>query len=194
MAAHDGRILSQHRLARSSPRRLRAPLRFQSAQRNPDLGRSFRTVAAHHHQDGRAMSNLIEDVAAAVLYEGYLLYPYRASATKNRRRWTFGVLYPREYAERQTGADDWAMQTECLVRAPGGASLEVRVRFLHLISQEAAVEREIFLAPVQFPLAAPITQPAAFEPMAGQQPIQALVELDALQIQDDLYKIHLRIQ
>ena len=33
-------------------------------------------------------------VADAVLYEGYLLYPYRASAAKNRSRWQFGVLGP----------------------------------------------------------------------------------------------------
>ena len=33
-------------------------------------------------------------VADAVLFEGYLLYPYRASAQKNRLRWQFGVLTP----------------------------------------------------------------------------------------------------
>ena len=31
-----------------------------------------------------------EAVADAVLYEGYLLYPYRANALKNARRATFG--------------------------------------------------------------------------------------------------------
>ena len=33
-------------------------------------------------------------IADAVLYEGYLLYPYRASAAKNRVRWQWGVLAP----------------------------------------------------------------------------------------------------
>jgi hypothetical protein len=33
-------------------------------------------------------------IADAVLYEGYLLYPYRASAGKNQCRWQFGVLGP----------------------------------------------------------------------------------------------------
>ena len=33
-------------------------------------------------------------VADAVLYEGYVLYPYRASARKNQLRWQFGVLGP----------------------------------------------------------------------------------------------------
>ena len=38
-------------------------------------------------------------VADAVLYEGYVLYPYRASARKNQIRWQFGVLVPRRQAE-----------------------------------------------------------------------------------------------
>ena len=37
---------------------------------------------------------LARAVADAVLYEGYLLYPYRASSAKNRSRWQFGVLGP----------------------------------------------------------------------------------------------------
>jgi len=36
----------------------------------------------------------VERLANAVLYEGYMLYPYRPSAVKNRRRFNFGVLVP----------------------------------------------------------------------------------------------------
>ena len=44
-------------------------------------------------------------VADAVLYEGYVLYPYRASAPKNQVRWQFGVLAPPPYAaSRRSGA------------------------------------------------------------------------------------------
>ena len=42
---------------------------------------------------------MAQQVANAVLYEGYLLYPYRASATKNQLRWQFGVVMPRDYSE-----------------------------------------------------------------------------------------------
>jgi hypothetical protein len=42
-----------------------------------------------------------EKIAAAILYEGYILYPYRPTAIKNRQRWNFGTLYPRVYAEAQ---------------------------------------------------------------------------------------------
>ncbi len=95
-------------------------------------------------------------VADAVLYEGYILYPYRASATKNQFRWQFGVLSPPTSAGAGAGADSGAgagsgwggaagsercsMRTECLLRCgPGPATrLHVRVRFLQ--AQHRAVE------------------------------------------------------
>lgn len=68
-------------------------------------------------------------VAQAVLYEGYLLYPYRASAPKNRARWQFGVLVPASYAALGTG-EHTTSRTECLALAGPGARLSLRVRFL----------------------------------------------------------------
>jgi hypothetical protein len=81
-------------------------------------------------------TKLVEDVADAVLYEGYMLYPYRASAIKNQQRWNFGVLYPRAFAESQQGNERWSMQTECLARTfRESASLSFRLRFLHLLER-----------------------------------------------------------
>ncbi len=60
---------------------------------------------------------LVDQIVKAVLYEGYMLYPYRPSAVKNRQRFNFGVVYPRAYSEAQRGMDACAMQTECLVQA-----------------------------------------------------------------------------
>ncbi|MET9574227.1 hypothetical protein ABZY30_01545 [Streptomyces massasporeus] len=81
-------------------------------------------------------------VADAVLYEGYLLYPYRRSSTKNRVRWQFGVLFPRDWVEADGpvtpgvsgSADSWYQQTECLlrVRQPDSARVRVRVRYLQM--------------------------------------------------------------
>ena len=48
---------------------------------------------------GNAASDPIEAIARAVLYEGYLLWPYRRSARKNQTRFTFGALYPRGFCE-----------------------------------------------------------------------------------------------
>jgi len=86
---------------------------------------------------------LVDQVAAAVLYEGYILYPYRPSV-KNRHRWTFGGLYPRSYSEAHDGADAWSMQTECLVAGTGDTTLAVKVRFLHLVSRTAGELLEPF--------------------------------------------------
>jgi hypothetical protein len=75
----------------------------------------------------------VKEIANAVLYEGYLLYPYRQSAIKNRQRWTIGVVYPREYSEANGGVEPWAMQTECLVVGMADTRLDLYVRFLHLL-------------------------------------------------------------
>lgn len=78
----------------------------------------------------RPAAGTLEAIADAVLYEGYLLYPYRASALKNRQRWPLGVLHPRGFCEAAGEGDAWAMQSEVLVR--GETRLDVKVRFLHL--------------------------------------------------------------
>ena len=78
----------------------------------------------------------VESIVNAVLYEGYMLYPYRPTSVKNRQRWTFGGLYPRSYSAAQDGTDAWAAQTECLVVSQGAARVDVKVRFLHLLSRD----------------------------------------------------------
>ena len=86
----------------------------------------------------RAMNRSpVDTIVDAVLYEGYILYPYRP-AVKNRQRWTFGGLYPRAYSEAQAGSDAWRMQTECLVRGNDLTDLHVKVRFLHLTARLVA--------------------------------------------------------
>jgi hypothetical protein len=75
----------------------------------------------------------VDKIAKAVLYEGYMLYPYRPSSVKNQKRWNFGVLCPRSYSEAQNGREAWTMQTECLVEGSPLTGLEVRVRFLQLV-------------------------------------------------------------
>ncbi len=83
-----------------------------------------------------------ESIAKAVLYEGYMLYPYRPSSLKNRQRWTFGGVYPKSYSQGAGGGDPWSMQTECLVQGPLSAMLEVKLGFLHLIAREVGKLRQ----------------------------------------------------
>ncbi|MDQ1483777.1 MAG: hypothetical protein QOF35_1853, partial [Actinomycetota bacterium] len=78
-------------------------------------------------------------VADAVMYEGYLLYPYRASAAKNHIRWQFGVLSPQGAAAAGVGEEP-DVSTEILVRAldleaAPATTVTVRLRFLQLQSR-----------------------------------------------------------
>ena len=78
---------------------------------------------------------VVDQIAKAVLYEGYMLYPYRPSSVKNQQRWNFGVLCPQSFSEAQKGSEAWTMQTECLVAASSLTGIEVRVRFLQLVAR-----------------------------------------------------------
>lgn len=69
----------------------------------------------------------VERIADAILYEGSLLFPLRASSLKNQIRWQFGVIAPR--SPREDG-EPWFSQTECLIEPTATCRLHVRVRFL----------------------------------------------------------------
>ena len=78
---------------------------------------------------------LVGRIAKAVLYEGYMLYPYRPSAVKNQQRFNFGVVFPRIYQEAQRGADACTMRTECLLEGNSNTRCVVRVRFLRMVDR-----------------------------------------------------------
>ncbi|MEY9949109.1 hypothetical protein [Kitasatospora sp. GAS1066B] len=78
-------------------------------------------------------------IADAVLFEGYVLYPYRASAAKNRLRWQFGVLVPPGYGTQS--AEHSGQRTECVMEPRRGASLAVQLRFLR--ARRRTVQRAI---------------------------------------------------
>ena len=78
----------------------------------------------------------VDAVVNAVLYEGYMLYPYRSSSVKNRQRWTFGGVYPENYSKAQNGAEPWVMQTQCVLSARLNTVLEIRIGFLHLVQRQ----------------------------------------------------------
>jgi hypothetical protein len=92
----------------------------------------------------------VRRVADAILYEGYILYPYRASSAKNRSRWQFGVLMPPGYAETDA-SETSSVQAECVFERTGTASVEVIARFLQVQRRTAeqgavwdeAVEHEV---------------------------------------------------
>jgi hypothetical protein len=87
-------------------------------------------------------------VADAVLYEGYLLYPYRASSSKNQVRWQFGVLGPRGAVEEMVGEDP-LIYTETVLQPSGEfAAVDIYLRFLQ--TQWRAPQRCVDVAASRF--------------------------------------------
>jgi hypothetical protein len=84
------------------------------------------------------MTDPVRKLADAVLYEGYILWPYRRSATKNRQRWTFGGVFPP--AHSRAHADDPSL-LEAEVELEGDPTVEVTVRFLHVVERSLLDER-----------------------------------------------------
>jgi hypothetical protein len=82
----------------------------------------------------------VRTIADAVLYEGYLLYPYRATSRKNQSRWQFGVLGPPRAAELSIGEDD-TLSAQLLLDPGPDAALTVVVRCLQL--QRRTAERDV---------------------------------------------------
>jgi hypothetical protein len=134
----------------------------------------------------------VRAIADAVLYEGYILWPYRRSALKNQRRWTFGGVYPRGHSAAHPD-DPWTMRTQCLLEGAPDTRVEVRVRFLHVVARrvgraagdglelvdelevagerhlawDEAVEREVVLHPAAAGSVAVCGRRAAIEVAAG---------------------------
>ena len=122
----------------------------------------------------------VDKIAKAVLYEGYMLYPYRPSSVKNQQRWNFGVLSPRSYSEAQNGAEAWSMQTECLIEGSSTTAVEIRVRFLQLVARSVGelVHPVRELSPGEIPEFRPVSR---FE-AAGRvyQPWQEAIEREVI--------------
>jgi hypothetical protein len=119
---------------------------------------------------------LIDKIANSVLYEGYMLYPYRNSSIKNRHRWNFGIVYPEGY-----NSEPSTMTTECLVSGENPA-VGVEVRFLQSLGPET-VERR-----VQIP-ASPENQ----SPYVSFGDVSAVVEVSATSLAPKLSRYRIVI-
>jgi hydrogenase maturation protease len=147
----------------------------------------------------------LDVIVRTLLYEGYLLYPYRPSAVKNRRRFNFGVLYPPACC---TAGDTSQLLMACPLRGDGSTRLDVRLRFLQLFERpttgdgsqgwQEAVERELLIADVtlasvagqahRVPFAFPLADASAG---AGEQRGEALIRVE--QVRAGAYTVTVRI-
>jgi hypothetical protein len=155
--------------------------------------------------------DMVDKIARAVLYEGYLLYPYRQSALKNQQRWNFGVLYPPAFSATQTGSDRSYFQMECLTTSAENARIDVSVRFLRLVARGAgehvwqeAIEQKISLDALSVAELAACPRLEKFSLAAGEEadaqvirrkfPIQGEVEVSAIRIRPQLFRLTVRVR
>jgi hypothetical protein len=82
------------------------------------------------------VTGAVRAIADAVLYEGYVLWPYRSTALKNQRRWTFGGVFPPAHSARHPD-DRCVVRASCLLE---GEDVDVSVRFLHVVRRAASAE------------------------------------------------------
>jgi len=136
-------------------------------------------------------------VLRALLYEGYLLYPYRASSLKNQKRWAFGSLYPDEVA--LVSADASRARTECLVRGDA-PRVCVAVRFLELSAGagerpcDGAVERSIDIGELALPLGTPwCVDWISLGDSHGALQLRARVTVTAIRLGPSLHRVAVEV-
>jgi hypothetical protein len=159
--------------------------------------------------------DLVRRIADAVLYEGYLLWPYRKSALKNQQRFTFGGVYPPAWQ------DTSFMQTQALLQGDDEAAVEVDVRFLQVlrrqvlrsssnggalepveelelagrrwVSWEEATEREVSPGPIRIPAGEEREEIPGGAVVRSWRALEGSVELRREALEPDLSRVTVRV-
>ncbi|HEX4748928.1 MAG TPA: hypothetical protein VH302_05245 [Bryobacteraceae bacterium] len=145
-------------------------------------------------------SDVVEKIARAVLYEGYMLYPYRESALKNQQRWNFGVLYPPAWAVQQTGSSDRSyFQMECVAQDVETGTFDVSARFLQLMQRRSgerdwqeAVEQKISVKGLVARKLTAATHVEAFV-FPGDHAVDGRVEISAEELHQGIHRLTVRV-
>jgi hydrogenase maturation protease len=134
-------------------------------------------------------------IAEALLYEGYLLYPYRSSSVKNQQRFTFGCLLPPTFPQPAGSAEGSTMHTECLLLGHSGTPIEIQARFLHLTTHIEASPREVATPCLNLHelVGHPYCHPFAFSDRC-QQAVEGTVEVAAEQLDHGVFRLRVRLQ
>lgn len=149
----------------------------------------------------------VDKIAQAILYEGYVLYPYRPSAIKNRQRWNFGVLYPPTWSDAHKGSDRSYFALECLALTNESARLDLTVRFLHLSMEgegeqawQTAIERTVeneglSLGTIVFqPWRKPFSFPASQDPNCRNLQVNGEIEVTAVPAGTGVFRIGITVR
>jgi hypothetical protein len=118
----------------------------------------------------------LEKIANAVLYEGFLLYPYRKSSLKNQQQWHFGTLGP------EGESSPSMMQTQCLVEGDDQTQVDLKVRFLH-----DEIEREVAYSGLALAIESARRE---FQFL----PVEGVLEIESVAVAERLFRLTVRIR
>jgi hypothetical protein len=135
----------------------------------------------------------VEKIANAVLYEGYMLYPYRPSSVKNRQRFNFGVLHPNDF-------DVWRMCTECIVVGNLATTVDIRMRCLQLAERDnwqEGHERDVRVIGFALGPSGTHRTPFLFEAGTSEgrlEMIRGEIDVESVELFDGVFKLSVEIR
>jgi hypothetical protein len=141
------------------------------------------------------MADALEQLLHSLLWEGYALYPYTPTATKNATPTPFGIVYPPAYAAALTSTYDH-LELRCVLEAPPDAVLRAEVRFLAAAGKRhQAQERRIELSGAMVGALAdsPAHKQASISPGPGAPPLVVALTLGAQPLGDGRYEVALTV-
>jgi hypothetical protein len=141
------------------------------------------------------VTEALEQLVDSLLWEGYALYPYTPTATKNATPTPFGIVYPPVYAAALASTYDH-LELRCVLEAPPDAVLGAEVRFLAPGGQRhTAVERRLELtgAMVGALSHVPARKPASVSCGGEGAPLSVEMTLETRELGEREYEVILRV-
>jgi hydrogenase maturation protease len=161
------------------------------------------------------VSDELRKLADAVLYEGYVLWPYRRSAPKNQQRWTWGGVFPPRHTEAHPD-DRAAIQAQCLVEADDEPEVDARVRFLQVVERglrdasgaavpelvaggelylawDEAVEREVVPGPIRIDSGSEREAVVGGQIVRSWEALRGSVDVEVERCAEQLFRVTVRV-
>jgi hypothetical protein len=141
------------------------------------------------------VTEALEQLVDSLLWEGYALYPYTPTATKNATPTPFGIVYPPVYAAALASTYDH-LELRCVLEAPPDAVLGAEVRFLAPGGQRhTAVERRLELTGAMVGALAhvPARRPASVSCGGEGAPLSVEMTLETRELGEREYEVILRV-
>jgi hypothetical protein len=141
------------------------------------------------------MNDALEQLVDSLLWEGYALYPYTPTATKNATPTPFGIVYPSVYAATLASTYDH-LELRCVLEAPPDAVLSAEVRFLAADGERhQAQERRVELSGAMIGALSQVAadKQASVSPGSDAPPLAVALSLSVQSLPDGLQEVVFRV-